>query len=141
MQAIQTKYMGPTNTRGSRIKATAAAGSITVGYDHALDVEGNHVAAAKALCAKLGWTQDAFREIATGQLPSGDFAHTFIPREFVKAKEAVMLTRLAICKGENNGNPHGKPFGRAVTALTDDAYSPWHAEYEARKDAMYAEAN
>lgn len=27
MQAIETKYLGPTNTRGSRIKASAQAGS------------------------------------------------------------------------------------------------------------------
>ena len=36
MQAIETRYLGPTNTRGSRIKATAAAGSITIHYDDAL---------------------------------------------------------------------------------------------------------
>ena len=30
-----TRYMGPTNTRGSRIKVTMAGRSKTVGYDHA----------------------------------------------------------------------------------------------------------
>jgi hypothetical protein len=35
-QAIETKYMGPTNTRGSRIKATAAAGSVMVPFDYQL---------------------------------------------------------------------------------------------------------
>jgi hypothetical protein len=55
-QAIETRYLGPTNTKGGRIKATAWAGSVTVGYDYALDVQENHKAAADALIAKLGWT-------------------------------------------------------------------------------------
>ena len=51
-QAIHTRYMGPTNTKGGRIKATAWAGSVTVPYDHALNVEDNHRAAAGALLAE-----------------------------------------------------------------------------------------
>ena len=54
-QAIETRYLGPTNTKGGRIKATAWAGSITIGYDHALNTEGAHKAAADALIAKMGW--------------------------------------------------------------------------------------
>ena len=54
-QAIETRYLGPTNTKGGRIKATAWAGSVTVGYDHALNTDGNHKAAADALIAKMGW--------------------------------------------------------------------------------------
>lgn len=55
-QGIETKYMGATNHRGSRVKATAYAGSITVGWDHGLDVNANHARAAAALCEKLGWS-------------------------------------------------------------------------------------
>lgn len=55
-QAIQTKYIGPTNTKGSRIKATAFGGSVTVSYDDALSQEKNHQAAAIALAEKLGWS-------------------------------------------------------------------------------------
>jgi hypothetical protein len=55
-QAIETKYLKATNVRGSRIKATALAGSLTVGYDYALDSDANHAAAAQALIARLGWT-------------------------------------------------------------------------------------
>lgn len=51
-QAIETRYLGPTNTRPGRIKATAWAGSATVEYDHALNAEDNHRAAAMALAAK-----------------------------------------------------------------------------------------
>ena len=54
-QAIETRYLGATNSRGGRIKATALAGSVTVPYDHALDTAENHRAAQLALRHKLGW--------------------------------------------------------------------------------------
>jgi hypothetical protein len=45
--AIVTKFLGPTNTRGSRVKATTPSGqSVTIDWDHALDSEGNHNRAA-----------------------------------------------------------------------------------------------
>lgn len=55
MQAIETKYLGPTNFRGARIKASAEVGSITISWDHALNVEENHDVAARALITKWGW--------------------------------------------------------------------------------------
>jgi len=57
-QAILTKYLGPTNFRGSRIKATASAGSITVEYDNALSSEQNHRHAARMLQQKFQWDND-----------------------------------------------------------------------------------
>ncbi len=54
-QAIVTKWLGPTNARPSRVKATASAGSVTVSWDWGLGVDGNHAAAAAALVVKLGW--------------------------------------------------------------------------------------
>ncbi|MBB3980109.1 hypothetical protein GGQ64_005356 [Rhizobium azooxidifex] len=54
-QAIVTKFLGPTNFRGSRVKATASAGSVTVSWSHALNSQQNHDAAAKALAVKLDW--------------------------------------------------------------------------------------
>jgi hypothetical protein len=57
VQAITTRYLGPTNTRGGRIKAKAWAKSLTVEYDHALNVEDNHREAAEALIAKLDWAK------------------------------------------------------------------------------------
>lgn len=54
-QGITTKYLGPTNHRGSRVKATCEAGSVTVEWDHALNSSGNHAAAASALLTKLRW--------------------------------------------------------------------------------------
>lgn len=54
MQAIETKYLGPTNTKGSRIKASAQAGSVTVGYEHR-SLEKEHDEALRALVTKLEW--------------------------------------------------------------------------------------
>lgn len=55
MQAITTKFIGPTNCKGARIKATADAGSITLSWDYELTADCNHIAAAKALVEKLDW--------------------------------------------------------------------------------------
>ena len=54
-QAITTKWFGPSNVKGSRVKASAEAGSITLHWDHALNVDQNHAKAAMALANKLGW--------------------------------------------------------------------------------------
>lgn len=53
MQAIVTKYLGPTNSRGSRIKATCEAGSLSVPYDYGLSDYGRHKQACDALRLKL----------------------------------------------------------------------------------------
>ena len=51
--AIATKYIGPTNTRGARIKATLPSGkSITLQWNHNLDVDENTRQAAKACVRK-----------------------------------------------------------------------------------------
>lgn len=50
--AIVTKFIGPTNSRGSRVKATTPGGhSITLNWDHALNSGENHNRAAKE-CVK-----------------------------------------------------------------------------------------
>ena len=54
-QAIETKYIAPGNVRGSRIKATAEAGSVTLHWAHNLDAQENHRRAAEALRDKVGW--------------------------------------------------------------------------------------
>lgn len=80
MTCIITKYLGPTNSRGSRVKATSYSGSVTIPWDHALDAEQNHFLAVQAFCAKHGmggsfvrfdlpggygalvWVREAFRD-------------------------------------------------------------------------------
>ena len=57
MQAIRTRYLGPTNTHGARVKAISASGlSATVARDYEKDVESDERRAAVALCRKLGWS-------------------------------------------------------------------------------------
>lgn len=59
MIAIETKYLGPTNTRGSRIKAYTDNGhSLTIGYPHELDTRDAHAKAAVELARSLGWDGD-----------------------------------------------------------------------------------
>jgi len=55
-QAIVTKFVGPTNTKGGRIIAQSLAGKLVVPYDHALPTEANHTGAAVALARLKGWT-------------------------------------------------------------------------------------
>jgi len=69
-QAIQTKFHGPTNTRGARVKATADAGSVTVSWDHAIGIYENHKAAAVALARRYGWPED----LDGGSLPGSGYA-------------------------------------------------------------------
>lgn len=53
--AIETKYLGPTNTKGARIKAFTDGASIIKSYDDSLTSFDNKAEAARALCEKLGW--------------------------------------------------------------------------------------
>ena len=56
MKAIKTKYLGPTDFRGGRMKASDGDGnSITEGYLHEYNPEQNHEIMADALCRKMGW--------------------------------------------------------------------------------------
>ncbi len=72
MQAIRTHRL-PSVTN-LRIKATAAAGSVSIPWDTDKSDDDNHQAAAQALCVKVGWTT---RRGAHGVLPDG--SHVWIP--------------------------------------------------------------
>lgn len=57
MKAIKTIYLGPTNTKGARIKATDGdTNSFIMNYTYELCVDQNHQIAARALCRKMKWT-------------------------------------------------------------------------------------
>lgn len=76
MQAIVTKYHGATNTKPSKISARSASGlRITVSYDHALNADGNHYAAARKLCAKYNWPN----ELLGGGLSNSEEVWVMIP--------------------------------------------------------------
>lgn len=71
-QAIQTRYLAPGSVRGSRVKASAAAGSLTLGWDNALNSEANHAAAAKALADKFSWAGNFYGGVLA------DGSHVFV---------------------------------------------------------------
>lgn len=88
MQAIQTKYLPATNTRGSRIKAFCERGSITVPYPHELSGDAVHRYAVTQLVWKfmaedskkygVPSSQNPWgREFVTGFLTDGTAAHVF----------------------------------------------------------------
>ena len=84
-QAITTKYHGPGNVRGSRVTARAQAGSVSVEWDDALNSDENHRAAARALCAKVGWTDP----LAHGVTSDGSHVFVQIPAPEVDPKELL----------------------------------------------------
>jgi hypothetical protein len=56
MKAIRTRYVGSTNTRGSRIIATDADGNkVSIGYPHELNSDEGQELAAYLLMKKMGW--------------------------------------------------------------------------------------
>lgn len=69
-QAIVTKFLGPTNFRGSRIKVKAYAGSKTYSWDYALNVEQNHSRAAQSFAKHMGWLGDGW-DLRGGSMPDG----------------------------------------------------------------------
>lgn len=73
MQAITTRYLPPTNHRGSRVKAQCDAGSLVVPWDYSLNPDENHDAACAALVKHLGW--DTYGAWLGGTLPQSNFSH------------------------------------------------------------------
>ena len=76
MQAIQTKYLGPTDSRGARIKAFAQAGSMTFDWDYELNPDQNAHKAAKAFCKKFNWEW----HLIGGCLKDGSYVFVAGPR-------------------------------------------------------------
>jgi hypothetical protein len=57
MTAITTRYYGPTNHRGSRIKASDQEGNtVCIPYPYELSYPETHHAATRMLCKNMGWT-------------------------------------------------------------------------------------
>jgi hypothetical protein len=71
MQAITTKFHGPTDHKGARITARCDAGRITIPYEYGASQDGAHDAAAQALIAKLDWNKHG-RAWIRGHLPGND---------------------------------------------------------------------
>lgn len=78
-QAIQTKYFGPSNIHGARVRAYAAAGYKTIEWDHALNAEQNHERAASELAHKYGW--DKFSRLIGGVISDGSYVWVQLEKE------------------------------------------------------------
>ena len=73
-QAIQTKYLGPTNTHGSRIKAWCQARAIIRPVDHSLSMENRHHDVAMELADMLDWPGPWYG----GALPDPSTGYAFV---------------------------------------------------------------
>jgi hypothetical protein len=77
-QGIVTKYLGATNFRGSRVKATSASGhTITLTWDDSHNSDWNHIEAALALATKLDWRGNWYG----GAIPGHDRGYAFVMGE------------------------------------------------------------
>jgi len=56
-QAIETKYYGPTNHKGSRIRVKAEAGTQWFSWDYSKEVSENHAICANMFANDLGWLE------------------------------------------------------------------------------------
>ena len=76
MKAIKTTYLGATNTKPSRIKASAegVTSKIYQAYDF------SHETAALAFCEFHGWGKN----LAHGQLDADTWVHCFVPERAPK---------------------------------------------------------
>ena len=71
-QSIITKYHGPTDSMGARISVRSQAGRRYYAWDHALDVNDNHYAAAKTYAESMGWLgKGGSYVLMGGGLPDG----------------------------------------------------------------------
>ena len=80
MKAVQTKYLGPTNTKGSRIKAWADGwGSKIISYPHEYNSDRAHYEAALALLAQVNLhnAHPIDPPTISGGLPNGDMCFCF----------------------------------------------------------------
>jgi len=73
-QTIQTKWISPSNFRGTRIKAKTASGiSIVRGYDYSLNIGANHAKVARELQEKMKWVGETYGNLVGGQNTDGSF--------------------------------------------------------------------
>lgn len=80
MKAILARYLGPTDTRGSRIVATAEGGHrLTIGIDNRYDVDKNADQAAEKLARDAGWLDGGAYRLVGGGLPDGDRCYVLVP--------------------------------------------------------------
>lgn len=88
-QAIVVKYLPCTNTRGSRWKATAKAGSVTLPYDHSLSADDGALACATALADQYGWL--AHCDLVGGTLPNNYRVFVLVEKSALKSDGLIVI--------------------------------------------------
>lgn len=137
MQAISTKYCGPTNTRGGRIRASAQAGYIYVPWDHSLGIDENHARAAQEYCKRKGWVGPYYSPLVSGGLADGSSVHVFSESEPLRAALHVLV--LAALKVDDAEWAHAceragveRPVDAAIAARDmQDGKEPEPYQYDA----------
>lgn len=127
MKAIQTKFIGPTNTLGSRIIARCDGGKVTMSYDHALNSTQNHSAAAETLMRKMGWSG----RVEAGTLPDGTMAHVFGSLDKEGDEYVKILLRTILHNLDARANPYTRPGVKdAIAYLNERAGDPsgWQSD-------------
>jgi hypothetical protein len=101
MKAIVTKYLPFTNHKPSRIKASAEGVSSVIYTCDSLSDESNldslPIRAAKRFALANNWPTN----LASGQLPSGEWAHCFIPDTQRNALELAEVTIRRLAKTDS----------------------------------------
>jgi len=81
-QAIYTKYLPATETKGSRIKASCDRGSLTIGYPHEFSGDEVHREAVRQLCRKfIAEDVKKYGTEAGKGMWANDFATGGLPKE------------------------------------------------------------
>ena len=83
MKAIQTKFIGSSNTRGARVRAWIRGNVATVSWDYGSEVVDNHAAAVRKLVASLKWSG----RLVGGTLPDESMAWVFVDGSVVAVVE------------------------------------------------------
>ncbi len=88
-QAMTTKYFGPTNHRGARIRVKAAAKTTFFPWDYALNPWDNHAEAMRQFAEKRHWSPD----FIMGSLPCGGYVGVYADIPGIQLR-ADTLTRI-----------------------------------------------
>jgi hypothetical protein len=92
-QAIMTRHLSPSNVRGAHVKATTSAGSVTLPWNHALNADANHLAAARALADKFAWQG----VLIGGGLSSADMCFVMVDERSAQLAERTDIAHSTTC--------------------------------------------
>jgi len=97
MQAIEVKFLPPTNNKDARLKAFCQAGSITMGIYSiqqkliemkiSCDMYYCYRFIAEKLRDKLEWNISAYGDMIQGSLSNGNEVFVFVQGEYVKKSD------------------------------------------------------